>query len=232
VAFCSAFQIELPNSFPLAAWEAFYTVGRQATDGQPEPQGEFLRAMGCTAYRFKTCGEAIDSMIANWKACGHAISLDGHYTMQRDLFSFFSCALSAVESLFYASYVVATQKQPVALDWNDVKARRRKSDPGKITATLGAAYPCAHPLICEINNLTNLQEWRDWNDYRNTMVHRSLSSRLIEATVGGPCPPNEMIKYASSWSNPELRADESQMEAKLSWLAVHLERVCIAAATL
>jgi len=40
-----------------------------------------------------------------------------------------------------------------------------------------------------------------------------------------------MVKYASSWSNPELRADEAQMEAKLDWLAGQLERLSAAAAT-
>lgn len=232
MAICVAFNIEVPNAFPLAAWEAFYNVGKLATDGLPEPQGEFIRAMGCVVYRFKTCREVIDSIIANWNACGRSLSFDTYYTMQRDLFSFFSCGISAVESLFYACYVVAAQKQPTVLDWSNVSHRKRKSDPDKLASTLTSTYPGGHALIAEVTNLTSDQEWKDWNAYRNTMVHRSLPSRLIEGSLGGPPPPNEMIKYAGSWSNPELRADESQMEAKLNWLAGHLERLSTAAATL
>jgi hypothetical protein len=232
MAFCAAFGIDVPDSFPLTAWESFYGVGRLATDGQSEPQGDFIRAMGCVVYRYKTCRESIDSMIAHWNACGHSLTLDAHYTMQRDLFSFLACGLSAVESLFYACYVVATQKHPQVLDWSNQGARKRKADPDKIAATLTAAYPVGHPLINEVNSLTGSQEWKDWNAYRNTMVHRSLPSRLVEASIGGPPPLNEMIKYANTWSNRELRADESQMEAKLDWLAVQLERISTAAATL
>jgi hypothetical protein len=64
------------------------------------------------------------------------------------------------------------------------------------------------------------------------MIHRSLPSRLIEGSMGGPPPPNEMVKYARSWSNPELRADEPQMEAKIDWLAEHVQRILSAALSL
>ncbi len=183
-------------------------------------------------YRYKTCREAVDSMITQWNGSGRTLTFDGYYTMQRDLFSFFTCGLSSIESLLYGAYVVASQKHPAALPWNDLKARRRKADPEKISATLMLAFPSGHRLITETTNLTGSQEWKDWNAFRNTMIHRSLPSRMIEASIGGPPPPNEMVKYAASWSNPELRADESQMEAKLNWLACHVEKIAIAASRL
>lgn len=229
---CDAFNIEMPDSFPLSAWESFLSSGKLVTDNKQDVGGEFVLAMGCVVYRFKTCSESIDSMIAYWHGSGRTLTFDGYYTMQRDLFSFFTCGLSVIESLLYAIYVVSAQKHPATLPWSDLNARKRKTDPDKIVTTLTKAYPGGHPAITEIMNLTGSQEWKDWNAYRNTLVHRSLPSRLIEASFGGPPPPNEMVKYAKSWSNPELRADESQMEAKLDWLAGHVEKISTAATSL
>jgi hypothetical protein len=232
MAFCTVFQFEVPDSFPLVAWEAFYADGRKATDGQSEAQGEFIRAMGCVIYRYNTCKEAVDSMIQYWHVSGKALTFDGYYTMQRDLFSFFTCGLSSIESLLYGIYVVVCQQHSTVLPWSDLKARRKKADPDRILGTLALAYPSGHPVCTEIASLIGSQEWKDWNAYRNTMVHRSLPSRVIAASIGGPPPPNEMVTYAESWSNPALRADESQMEAKLDWLAAYVEKVATAAADL
>jgi hypothetical protein len=230
--YCEAFKIEVPDSFPLSAWESFYVSGKLVTDGKEDVGAEFVLAMGCVVYRYKTCKESIDSMIACWHACGKALTFDGYYSMQRDLFSFFTCGLSVIESLAYAIYITATQKNPSALTWGDLKARKQKTDPVEISATLTLAYPGSHPVITEINNLTATPEWKDWKEYRNTMIHRSLPSRLIEGSMGGPPPPNEMVKYAKSWSHPELRANESQMAVKLDWLAGHVEKIAAAAAGL
>ena len=230
---CKEFLIDVPDSFPLAAWQVFVDVGRQATSGSNEAWGEFIRAMGCVIYRYKTCKEAIESMIDYWHVCGKSLTSGGFYIIERDLFSFFSCGLSCIESLLYACYVVATQKHPAILNWSDLNARKWQSDPSKLSATLLRSYPNGHTLITEINSLTDKQagsqEWKDWNGYRNTMIHRSLQTRDIRGSGGGPPPLNEMVQYAQTWSNPALVANESQMEKKLDWLGKLVEKISTAA---
>src|SRR5689334_16989384 len=89
MARCTAFGIAVPISFPLGGWENLYGFGGLAPDGQHELQGELIRAMGYVVYRYKTCREAIDSMVAYWHGSGQTPTFDGYYTMQRDTFSFF-----------------------------------------------------------------------------------------------------------------------------------------------
>ena len=152
--FCDAFQFEVPDSFPLSAWEKFLSSGKQETDGKPGVGGEFVLAMGCVAYRYKSCNEAVDSMIASWHESGKNLGFNGYYTMQRDLFAFFTCGLSVVESLIYGIYVVTCQRNPAVLPWSDLNARKRKTDPDNIIATLTKVYPTGHTVINEINNST------------------------------------------------------------------------------
>jgi hypothetical protein len=225
---CAAFNIDVPDSFPLSAWEGFYSVGFAATAFAAEAQPEFIRAVGCITYRYKTCDEAVSSMISDWRRNGGSLTMEGRYTLQRDLFSFFTCGLSAVESLFYAIYVVATLRHPGVLNWSDHGARRTAPDPRKISPTLRRGYSSGHPVITEIDKLLAAQEWNDWNAFRNTMIHRSLQSRAITGSIV-PMPPDEMVKYAESWSNPALVADEAGMQGKLVWLADHLKSILDAA---
>jgi hypothetical protein len=37
--------------------------------------------------------------------------------------------------------------------------------------------------------------------------------------------PNQLVKYAKSWSNPELVADEAKMQANLGWLETQVENI-------
>ena len=174
---CTQFNVEVADSFPLVAWEAFYNKGMKSTKANGDANWDFNRSMGCLVFRYKTCGESIDSMIGSWQAAGEEFGPPINYAMQRDLFIFFTCGMSAVESLFYSIYVVATQQSPTMLDWNNVNARRWKAKPGKIVETMGRVWPTGHAVITAVQDLTESAEWKSWNDFRNTMVHRSLPSR-------------------------------------------------------
>ncbi len=176
---CMYFNIEVPDSFPLSAWEDFYNLGKQATSGVSDAQEEFIRAMGCITYRFRTCYESINSMIGDWQKNGGTLSREGRYTIQRDLFTFFTCSLSSIESLLYAIYVVATQRFPLVLDWSNLTDRKWKTDPNKISSTLKLAYTSSHQIITEIENLFGTQTWKDWNAFRVCVPNKFSISVMI-----------------------------------------------------
>src|SRR5690348_13389009 len=106
---CREFDLEVPDSFPLAAWEEFYRTGMKAGEGNGEAQDDFNRAMGCVLFRYKTCDESIKSMGSSWVDCGRVLDSYSNYSLHRDIFTFFICGLSCLESLLYGVYVVATQ---------------------------------------------------------------------------------------------------------------------------
>jgi hypothetical protein len=227
---CQAFQIELPDAFPLVEWERFLTFGRRSI-AAVDPGGEFNRAMGAVAYRYRAGDEALKSMSADWIACTQQLTFEGMYRQQRDLFEFFSCTLSAIESALYACYIVLTQRHPAAVPWGKLEARRGYFDL-YLPKFLKAAGLGTHPLYTCVDALASSAVWKETKQFRNSLLHRSLPSRLIEGAVGAPPPPPSMVTYAASWSDPQLRATETQMRERLGWAAKELSFICDGGATL
>ena len=231
MTYCKHLFIEIPDCFPLVPWEGLLQRGKLAVSKEDESSGEFSRAMGCVVFRYRSCLEALSRMLEDWHASKGQLSHEGQYAQQRDLFTFFSSGLSAIESNCYACYVIAAKLHPDRLHWEEQKTRRLQTEPRKLPDLLKSVYP-RHQLCITLESLSKSQEWKVWNDIRNTMIHRSLQSRLVEACGGGTPSLNQMVKYASSWSNPELRADENEMWCKLSWLSGQIGEICTTGSTL
>jgi hypothetical protein len=217
----------------MQSFDKLIAFGKQVTPSSSDASREFINGMGCALYRFRSCGEAIDSMAECWNRCNGLLDLQAHYRMQRDLFSFFSSGVSSIEGLCYACYVLAAHRQPATLDWSDLKERTRSTDPIGLPKKLRNAksYPSNHQFIAVLDRLANRQaptpqsqEWQAWNSWRNTMIHRSLYSRLTEGASGKPAPPT-MLDYVDTWSSPELKADENQMRTKLQWLGERVREI-------
>lgn len=232
MAFCNAFQVALPDSFPLAEWNTLLAYGVLCTTTNNEAGGEFVRAMGAAAYRYRAADEVLSSMISDWHASGKALDFEAQYRQQRDLFAFFSCTVSVIESALYASYIVLTQRHLAAVPWSDVAARRGYFDKS-LSTHLARASPSGHPLAPVVTALDSAPEWSEAKGFRNSLLHRALPSRLVEGVAGAGTPPALiMVKYAKSWIDPELRATEPQMQQRLLWVADQLKLICIHASAL
>jgi hypothetical protein len=231
MVFCNAFQIDTPDTFPLAEWEQFLTYGAAVAAADNVAGGEFVRAMGAVAFRYRAADEALSSMIEDWVAGGRALSFEAMYRQQRDLFEFFSCSLSSIESALYACYIVLTQRHPTVAPWSNVGARRGYFD-RTLPGLLRAAFQTGHSLEATISALAASSAWTETTGFRNSLIHRALPSRLVEGSMDGTPPPLVMVKYAASWSNPELRATDVQMQHRLQWVANQLALIFSQAATL
>ncbi|MEP7247144.1 MAG: hypothetical protein ABI885_26150 [Gammaproteobacteria bacterium] len=224
MTFCEEFLVELPDTFPYLEWQTFFNVGRPWTQPDNEAAGEFVRAMQASAYRYRTADEAVLSMITVWRDGGQVLSFEAMYRQQRDLFEFFSSTVSSIESALYACYVALTQRHPATAPWGNLNGRKGHFDQG-LPRLLNTAYLGTSPLEAVVDALARSADWKEAKEYRNSMIHRALPSRLIEATMGGPPPPVLMVKYAKSWSTLELRATELQMQGRLGWASSQLKLI-------
>jgi hypothetical protein len=228
--FCQAFQIELPHTFPLVEWERFLTFGRQSIFAA-DSGSEFNRAMGAVAYRYRAADEALESMSADWIACAQQLTFEYKYRQQRDLFEFFSCTVSLIESALYACYIILTQRHPATTPWADKRSRKGQFD-RTLPKFLKAASLGAHPLTACVDALASSTAWNELNGFRNSLLHRSLQSRLAEGVGGASPPPPSMVTYAETWSDPELRATGTEMRERLEWASKQLSFICDGGATL
>lgn len=240
--FCKEVNVEVPDSFPLSAWQDFYAVGVSAVGDElaAEDGGrfrEFHLAMTGVMYRFRASREAIDSMVSAWNAAGQESTYEGYYTTERDLSAFFSSAISSVECLCYAAYVLITRRHPTVYGWTSgvkqgKKDERKNVDSARFSGLLAKAYPNGHQLKTEIDIITDHRTWNEWKGYRNTMIHRSIPPRSFEGRTDGVRATNHMVKYGETWCHPALEAGEAEMEERLTWLSNSLQGALAAAATL
>ncbi|QDV38782.1 hypothetical protein [Tautonia plasticadhaerens] len=232
MAFCQSLQFELPDSFPLEPWETLLDLGRIFKPQQPEAWGDLASAMISVAYRYRSCCEALDSIVDGWDPnLRRGLEyFEAGYRQQRGLFSFFTCGVAAIESGTYACHVYACQRG--ILDWTDERARRSNSDPLKLARALGAVLPENHPLPVSLKAISASGEWKRWKDFRNTFSHRSVKSRSSTGSIGGTPPARKMFDYGSTWSMPELVGDESVLRVKVEWIEERLRTVLVEGARL
>jgi len=220
---CAEFDVELPGNFPYAEWKAFFQSSTSYPLNSPE-FGDFVRSMQASAYQFRMASDAVNSMISDWIASDGRLDSEGKYRQQRDLSLFVGASITSIESAGYACYVTLTQKRPARFPWSDVKQRKAYFY-SVLPALLDQSYGPGLALCATFRAMTASPEWGALQDLRNTFVHRTLPSRLHEGVSGPATPPNEMVKYASTWSHIELRETEAQTNAKLDWVAAQLRSV-------
>jgi hypothetical protein len=223
--FFSHYKIQMPDIFPISEWEAFHAFGLNLCPGTSDAAGEFVRALGASAFRLRSADEALASITAGWDAAAGTIAFEAHYAQQRDLFSYFACLQSSVESALYACYIVLAHRHPSAIPWADLKPRKRQLEK-ELPKKLAQVYPTGSPLQATVIALAVSPQWAEIDAFRNLLIHRALPSRLVEGVIGdGPAFKALVVKYAASWSTPELRADESQLRERAVWIAERLRQI-------
>lgn len=228
MAFCKRLDLDLPDTFPLRAWDDFFAAGVKLTDKDDVTCREFKLAAVAVAHRYRACDEARASMCAAWDRCGGRLHSEDLYAQQRDLFVFFTAGVAAVESACYACYVMATRRAPTVFSFSEKeRSKTFTSDPQFFSETIAKAPP-GHGLTGVANVADALQksaEWKTWKAFRNLLVHRTLPPHHARASFGATEPPRKLLSYVATWSTEEIWAEADYLENKLGWLASQLEQL-------
>jgi hypothetical protein len=225
MTFCDSLQLEMPDLFPVAAFEQFMTAGRSlipAAAPMPVELEEFLRASNLIGWRFRACNEYHGLLLESWKSKGAAVSLEEVYRRQHWLFGMFVCGVSAVESTCYACFAASAAHLSYRLTFNE--HARRDMTPKKFAKQL-AKYQQANKFVNLLNMILDSEQWRLWGTYRNMMTHRSPALPIIRGALGGGLPPSRILDYPKTWSTPELNGDLAEHTGKITWLAGTLEQL-------
>lgn len=215
--FSEVLQLHLPTEFPLAEFEAFVRSARETIPSGSDARREFNGASNLIGWRFRACVEYRLAYLSSWKLTGASASFDKIYSRERDMYGMFASGVSAIESITYACYSVASDPAVLALPFGE-KVRRHRSGPKHLAEALDGRS-CGSRLLSALNAMLSSDEWRIWTSYRNTMTHRSNIHRIVYASVGSSPPPSKILQFAGSWSHDPLDGDESAFEALGQWLA-------------
>jgi len=227
MVFSTTHQLELPDSFPADAMDAFMAAARSIvlTPTKSDAWKELGGASNLIGWRFRGCHEDMNTYINSWKVHGANVSFEEIYLRERALFGMFTAGVSCIESTCYALNALASHPSLLGLPFGE--REQRACSPARLQKSL-SKHSEALALVTTLDVLTNSTEWTLWVDLRNRMTHRSNIPRIIQAAVGAEPPPAKALHFAATSSTPAFEADASHLETMFDWLASSLRNLLVA----
>lgn len=216
--------LEVPTEYPITEHVTYSEKGKELTAENREAWVEFSRGIKATAYRFIAFKELILQMETKWAALELYPDHRYLFEQERDLLSLFVFGVSAIESTYYSLYVLATQANPTALEFGDIKGRKWGSDPRQIKKQIKSALGNVS-IIAAIRSIERSANWRDWNQYRNQMFHSVASPRTHRLNVSSNPPKPNILDYGPTWCTPALLKNSWQFQDYLPWLSSKIARL-------
>jgi hypothetical protein len=217
--------IVMPADLAVAPYEAIF---ERVTDNQRGPRharGEptsaweqFAAAWNGLAWRYSTCAAHDEAFTRSIGRHGDPTPAAERYIQERELFGFFVTGLATIESFCYGMYFVGS-----LLDAGNF----RTSKPGHLKAICPKSTACAFSKAFSgdsfadlLSRLTDLDDFREWNDIRNVLAHRCAPPRRLFRDVGA----TERVPRAPIWL-PGITLDQQTTVRKRSWLAATMREL-------
>jgi hypothetical protein len=185
------------------------------TKPKVSPQwSEFGGASNLIAWRFRSCREALDELIADWST-----GEDSHealYRRDRALFHALVDGLSCIESTCYAIHALASHEKVLGLPFGPEEQFR--STPKSLRGVIASRRSDA-AIVATLDRLTTSNEWKEWTKLRNRAAHRAALPRVIYGSIGGSPPPAKILAIAETSSSTAVSGDVADLEARFDWLS-------------
>ena len=174
-------QLELPDDFEYKSYEAISSLVGPLKDSHELQWKEFATAWQGVANCFRACAEHDDAFTRSIKK-NAAPQQPERYYQERALFGFFVNGLSVVESTCYGLYTIGSmlkeQYFPIKTAGN-----KRRIKPERTADLFRTTFP-NEGISCTLNAVIGSQEYDDWKEYRNVLVHRGSPGREFQITIG------------------------------------------------
>jgi hypothetical protein len=169
----------LPEDFPKEPYLAIQKrVSVDLGEAHPEARREFAGGWNALRYRYLACSEHDRDFTDLIRK--HQADPD-RYGQERALYCFFVTGQSAIESLCYGLYAIASVLRP---DEFPVRDQNLKDIKWNHTAQLFRSSFPGETLTTALAELVNSSEFKAWRDQRNILTHRATPGRGIN--IGGP----------------------------------------------
>lgn len=221
--FSNVLQLEMPQSFPLAEYEAFVNAVRRVTNAYSDARKEFNGASNLIGWRFRACCESKYAYLDSWQKIGANAPFEELYSREKAFFGMFVCGVSAIESACYACYALASDFSVLNLPFGE-NIRRNNTSPWNLLERLRKVQP-GHELTKTMESGLVSAEWEVYRSYRNTMTHRSNIPRITYGAVGSMPPPEKIMQFADTWSTKGMHAGEEEFDRLFEWLALFLKDI-------
>ena len=207
------FDLELPDDFPVAEIDALHAhLSDYVDDGNklPPEWREWADGLNGLVYRFRACdehgGALTDSLVDT------SPPQPKRYEQERDLYSFYSEGLSAIECFYYGLYFIGTHADANAFALN-IDPRQVK--PRMVTERYEAAYD-AETLTDTLRRVIDGDVFSIWSGLRNFLSHRGAPGRT-HYEGGGPASGVEW-DLGVEGADPSTELTVAALTARRTWL--------------
>jgi len=204
----------LPPDFPQDKYKKIYTKVLHYKDNFQLQCQQFSGGWRSLVYRYLACTKHSDDYINIIKKDRISPSHFLRYEQERELFNFFTNGLSAIETLGYMLYMICSIDNS-----NDFKVTTKEDLKDIVlndTVSKLKKFYSVENITKELEKLINYQEYKDWVEVRNVLMHRETPGRIIMAST------RKAEKERSDLWFKDIAINTQTTVCRLNWLELYL----------
>lgn len=168
--------IIMPKDFPLEAFNSVHTQINRARLRSKKKKGEFSQAWNAVAYRYKAMTEHDSNFRNQLQRFGTSPPPVKRYRQENELFGFFICGQSILESIAYASFSLGSALNPSHFPMNTQKDLRKINLRYASRIFASSSYS-SDAISHKFDHLKRSRAYDKWSKIRNILIHRQQPSR-------------------------------------------------------
>lgn len=220
-------QLDTPDDFPVNALESLhhYLSDRREGQTQSEAWKEWSTSLNGLVFRFLASDEAAASVVRSLHT-DQTPPMPERYHQERDLFAFFFQGRSALESLMYGIYFVASLSDstrfPTTIERKTV-VPKLVMDRFRTHATFSSDR-----LSRALDAVVSSPEYKEWATIRNFLGHRGAPGRTIYE--GGPAAGRVDWNLPIQQVNVPTILQPTEIQRRRDWLGAQVTEISESAA--
>ncbi len=172
--------IILSRDFPLDAYNSVHTQVKLARLRSKKKRSEFGRAWNAVAYRYKAMTEHDSNFRSQLQRFGTSPPPFQRYRQENELFGFFICGQSILESIAYASVSLASALVPSHFPM-DTQGDLRKINLRYTSCKFRSSSYSSDTISRKFDQLERSRAWDNWSKIRNILIHRQQPTRSFSS---------------------------------------------------
>ena len=168
--------ISMSRDFPLNAYNSVHAQVNRARFRSKKKRSEFGTAWNAVAYRYKAMAEHDSNFRSQLQRFGTSPPPVQRYRQENELFGFFICGQSILESIAYASFSLGSALIPSHFPMNTQKNLRYINLQYTSDKFRSSSYS-SDTISHKFDQLQHSRAWANWSKIRNILIHRQQPSR-------------------------------------------------------
>ncbi len=170
----------MSRDFPLDAYNSVHAQVNCARLRSKKKQSEFGRAWNAVAYRYKAMTEHDSNFRSQLQRFGTSPPPVQRYRQENELFGFFICGQSILESIAYASFSLGSALVPSHFPMN-TQGDLRKISLRYTSRKFRSSSYSSDAISRKFDQLKSSRAWNNWSKIRNILIHRQQPSRSFSS---------------------------------------------------